>query len=78
MPDKRSVAYWHNKAEESRVIAESMRNETTRKIMLGIATDFDRMARLALGNGSSSEPIIDQQAAALRKRSEIVDILMNT
>jgi hypothetical protein len=78
MPDKRSVDYWHNKAEETRVIAETMRNETNRQIILGIAADFDRIARLILANRSLSEAIIDQQAADLRKRSEIADILMNT
>jgi len=62
MPDKRSVDYWHNKAEESRVIAETMRNETNRQIMLGIAAYSDRMARLALANRSLSEAIIDQQS----------------
>jgi hypothetical protein len=30
MPNKRSVEYWHNKAEESRVIAQAMTHETTR------------------------------------------------
>jgi hypothetical protein len=63
MPNKRSVEYWHNKAEEARVIARTMRNETTKQIMLRIAADCDRLARPAMDGQSLTEKIIDQETA---------------
>lgn len=42
-----NVEYWRGRAEETRVIAESLKDTTAKQIMLGIAEDYDRMAELA-------------------------------
>jgi hypothetical protein len=78
MLDKRRVEYRHNKAEEARVIAQTMANATNRQTMLSIADDFERLAWLALDGESLTQRIIDQETADLRNRSEIVDMLMKT
>ena len=39
-----NVEYWRGRAEETRTIAESMKDEASKNIMLGIARDYDRMA----------------------------------
>ena len=36
--------YWHQRAEEVRVLAERVRDETTEKLMLRIADDYDDLA----------------------------------
>ena len=36
--------YWHQRAEEVRVLAERVRDETTKKLMLRIADDYDDFA----------------------------------
>lgn len=38
--------YWRSRAEEARVVAESIQEEQSRQIMLGIADDYERMAQL--------------------------------
>ena len=40
-------SYWRNRAEEARTIAESMRTAHPKSIMLKIAEDYDRLARIA-------------------------------
>jgi len=42
-----NVEYWRNRAEEARVLAESLQEENSKQIMLGIARDYERMAKLA-------------------------------
>ena len=42
-----NVEYWHSRAEEARVLAESLQDENSKQIMLGIARDYERMAELA-------------------------------
>jgi hypothetical protein len=74
MTKKRTIEYWYNKAEETRVIAQSMRNAENKQIMLSIANDFERLARLALEGESLSARIIDRETADLRKRLEIVGV----
>jgi hypothetical protein len=39
--------YWHARAEEARVVAESMQNSTWREMMLRIVSDYERMAQRA-------------------------------
>ena len=39
--------YWRNRAEEARVVADSMQDQQSKELMLGIARDFERMAALA-------------------------------
>ena len=39
--------YWRNRAEEARVVAESIEDQQSNEVMLGIAEDFERMAALA-------------------------------
>jgi hypothetical protein len=36
--------YWHKRAEKSRVLAEQMKSERTKKMMLKIADDYDDLA----------------------------------
>ena len=35
--------YYRRRAEEFRVLAEQMRDETSKKIMLGIANDYEKL-----------------------------------
>src|SRR5262249_55287348 len=77
MRDKRGVEYWYNNAEEARVIARSMKYEATRQIMLELAADFDRVARLALECQLMTEKRANQEETELRTSSEIAEILMN-
>jgi hypothetical protein len=39
--------YWWTRAEEARVVAESMQDVTSREMMLRIATDYERMSERA-------------------------------
>jgi len=36
--------HWRQRAEESRILAEQMSDETEKKTMLGIADDYDKLA----------------------------------
>jgi hypothetical protein len=76
MPNKTSIEYWHNMAEETRLIAHAMTYEATRQIMLELAADFDRLARLALERQLLPEKRVAQEEAKLRARSEFAEILM--
>ena len=40
--------HWHDRAEEARILAEQMNDEFSRKMMLGIAEDYDILAARAL------------------------------
>ena len=42
-----NATYWRNRAEEARTIAETLENAQSKEILLGIANDYERMARLA-------------------------------
>jgi len=42
-----NVEYWRSRAEDARVLAESLQEENSKQIMLGIARDYERMAELA-------------------------------
>ena len=42
MPD-----HWRVCAEEARTIAEGMKNPETKRMMLGVAESYERMARMA-------------------------------
>jgi hypothetical protein len=47
-PNINSKPYWtHIVAEETRTIAETLEDDPSREIMLGIAKDYERMARRA-------------------------------
>lgn len=37
-------AHWHQRAQESRVLAEQMNDEITKEMMLRVAQDYDRLA----------------------------------
>jgi hypothetical protein len=39
--------YWWARAEEARVVAESMQDATSREMMLRIVSDYERMAEKA-------------------------------
>jgi hypothetical protein len=36
--------HWHQRAEEARVLAERVRDETIKKMMLKVADDYDGLA----------------------------------
>jgi hypothetical protein len=42
-----NAKYWRTRAEEARVIADSLEDTRSKQIMLGIAGDYERMAELA-------------------------------
>jgi hypothetical protein len=42
-----NARYWRARAEETRTIAETLEDDPSREIMLGIAKDYERMARRA-------------------------------
>jgi len=44
---ERSADYWRAKAEEARVVADSLQSETARGHMLSVAKSYDRLAELA-------------------------------
>lgn len=44
MPIAPDPEYWHQRAEEARVLAEEMSNERIRQAMLKIAEDYDQFA----------------------------------
>jgi len=52
--------YWRSRADEARVLAELLEDAQSRRIMLGIAGDYERMAELAeqrlKSNGLPSAP----------------------
>ena len=49
MPEERSVEYWLDRAEEARVRAEGMRDAEARKMMLGVATTYEAIAKQWVG-----------------------------
>ena len=42
-----NAKYWRSRAEEARVVAESLEDAQSKQIMLGIARDYERIAELA-------------------------------
>ena len=42
-----NAKYWRSRAEEARLLAESLEDAQSKQIMLGIAGDYERMAELA-------------------------------
>ena len=40
--------HWRQRAEESRVLAEQMSDETSKKMMLKIADDYEKLAARAV------------------------------
>ena len=48
--------HWHDRAEEARVLAEQMSDDLSRKMMLGIAADYEKLAmRATLRLGGESK-----------------------
>jgi hypothetical protein len=39
--------YWHERATEARAVAENMSSAETRRMMLAIAADYDRLSERA-------------------------------
>jgi len=39
--------YWRSRAEEARLLADSLEDAQSKQIMLGIAGDYERIAELA-------------------------------
>ena len=39
------VTHWRNRAEEARALAEHLTSLEARRVMLGIAQDYDRLAQ---------------------------------
>jgi len=42
--------YWRNRAEEARVVAESLQDEQSKQLMLGVANEYERVAEHAVQN----------------------------
>jgi hypothetical protein len=42
-----NAKYWRSRAEEARVLAELLEDAQSKRIMLGIASDYERMAEVA-------------------------------
>ena len=38
--------YWRNRAEEARVVADSMQDEQSKQLMFGVANEYERVAEL--------------------------------
>jgi hypothetical protein len=38
--------YWRNRAEEARVVAESMQDEQSKQLMLGVVKEYERVVEL--------------------------------
>jgi len=47
VPHFNDPEHWQRRAEESRVLAEQMNDETAQKIMLRIADDYEKLAARA-------------------------------
>jgi hypothetical protein len=47
MPEQLDARYWRDRAEESRAMADGMRDPEARRVMLNIAASYDWMAELA-------------------------------
>jgi hypothetical protein len=47
MSELRDARYWHDRAEEVRAKAESMRNPVAKRQMLSIARTYDHLAERA-------------------------------
>jgi hypothetical protein len=43
----RHAKYWSSRAEEARLLADSLEDAQSKQIMLGIAGDYERIAELA-------------------------------
>ena len=43
-PHFNDPAHWQQRAEEARVLAEQMKDEVTKQLMMGIAQDYDTLA----------------------------------
>ena len=48
MPENKlyNPEFWRYRAEEVRALAEEMKNAETKKIMAGIAEDYERIAKI--------------------------------
>jgi hypothetical protein len=44
VPHFNDPEHWHQRAEESRVLAEQMSDEISKQMMLRIADDYDKLA----------------------------------
>jgi hypothetical protein len=42
-----TAAYWHERAAEARAVAENMATAETRRMMMAIAADYDRLSERA-------------------------------
>ena len=47
MPEKFTPAYWRDRAEEVRTVAEAMKDPFARATLKRIAEDYDRLAQRA-------------------------------
>jgi hypothetical protein len=73
MTNKRHTRdYWRERAIEIRQMAESFDNKDTKRVLLGIADDFDELAQLAIKDIGKAISQWDNN-----RRADAVGILLN-
>jgi predicted S18 family serine protease len=65
---RRTAKYWRSRAEESRTIADLMRNPETKQMILEVAESYDRLAEHAEEASQAEGSQISDLAGRLRKR----------
>jgi hypothetical protein len=48
--------HWHNRAEEARNLEDQMNDEVSKKMMLQIAADYERLAERAMLRAQGASP----------------------
>lgn len=62
MSERFTPAYWRERAEESRAMAEEMKDLGARRILVDIAESYDRMADRAEAGSGRAKPKEDVSA----------------
>jgi hypothetical protein len=71
----RSAAYWKDRADEVRAIADATKDEETRQMMAEIADDYDRLSSDAKGLVTQKERDEEKEAKRLRQQRATASLL---